>query len=217
MKSVEPTVGIIDYGSGNITALIQALKCISVKTIVLKNRYQINNEDYSHLILPGVGRFDISMDVLRRNDLIEPIINISKTGRYPILGICLGMHLMADYSYEGNCEGLSLIPGVIKPLKDIGIKPTPHMGWNKILIKTSKYSEIKNEILDIISQSHYYYFIHSFFFDSENKNNNLGFSHYLKDFTVAVSKENILGVQFHPEKSHQAGLDLLEKFTQLSC
>ena len=211
-----PKVGIVDYGSGNIAALEQALKCISVESVVLANKSDIKNANYSHLILPGVGRFDMSMGILHKNELVDSIKQVARSGKCPILGICLGMHLMADFSFEGECEGLSLIPGEVKSLDTINIYPTPHMGWNRVFLN-SFYENTNNKFANLFSESKYFYFIHSFYFEVNSDINCLAKVNYLKDFPVVVFKENILGVQFHPEKSHSSGLKLIKNFSDLQC
>ena len=207
-------VGIVDYGSGNIAALQQALKCISVESKVLKNKSDIKNATYSHMILPGVGRFDISMGILQKFELIDSIKQVAQSGRCPILGICLGMHLMAEFSFEGECEGLALIPGKVKSLNSINIIPTPHMGWNKVFLN-SFYENTNNKFTKLFSESKYFYFIHSFYFEVNSDTNCLAKVNYLKNFPVVVFKENIIGVQFHPEKSHTSGLKLIKSFSDL--
>ena len=214
MIKAAPKVGIVDYGSGNIAALQQALKCISVESVVLKNKSDIKNATYSHMILPGVGRFDVSMEILQKFELIDSIKQVAKTGRCPILGICLGMHLMAEFSFEGEFEGLALIPGKVKSLNSINIIPTPHMGWNKVFLN-SFYENTNDKYTKLFSESKYFYFIHSYYFEVNSDANCLAKVNYLKNFPVVVFKGNIIGVQFHPEKSHASGLKLIKSFSDL--
>ncbi len=199
-------IAIIDYGVGNLFSLSQSLKKIGANCIITNDKSQIKVAD--KLILPGVGAFGDAITRLRSCGLDKLIKDECLNGK-PLLGICLGMQLLFDKSYEyGEHDGLGLISGEILPLKDYvtGLK-IPHMGWNALKI----YDD--NPLLNETKQGEYVYFVHSFFAKC-----NEGLSattDYGLEVTAVVRKNNIFGMQFHPEKSGEAGLKILAQFNCL--
>mgnify|MGYP001307348894 CR=1 FL=1 len=199
-------ITIIDYGMGNIKSIIGALKYLGVKDItVSSNLSEIASAD--KLILPGVGSFSAAMGSLNESGLAEYVRNQVKTKR-PLIGICVGMQLLANTGYEkGKHNGLGWIEGDVKKLPKERIK-LPHMGWNEVIPKKTLES-------NIFIEENNYYFVHSYYFACEDINNILGHTNYGIDFASIVSKENIYGVQFHPEKSSNQGLNLIKSFIQI--
>ena len=200
-------VAIIDYGIGNTLSIQRALKFLKINSIITNKTKIINN--CSHLILPGVGSFSSAMSLLHKTKMDIVLKNFAKSGK-PLLGICLGMQLLFDASEEfGRFEGLGLIPGVVKKINLKNIN-TPNVGWFKIQVQK------KNRLLKKFNNE-YMYFTHSFECLPLSKNTvsskyQIG-KHYIN---CSVQDKNILGVQFHPEKSYYQGIEILNKFYSLS-
>ncbi len=203
-------IGVIDYGVCNVGSIVNMLKKIGAETKVINVPNELNRA--THLILPGVGSFDQGMNSLEERNLAEVIKDIAKNG-IPILGICLGMQLLGISSEEGEKEGLALMPVTYKrfhnPIDcDTGKKlKVPHMGWNM--------AEVVNEspLSQGIRFPQRYYFVHSYYAVCEKRYSILSCV-YGHKFTAAVRNENIYGVQFHPEKSHNFGLQILKNFVE---
>lgn len=203
-------IGIVNYGSGNIQAIKNIYNSLNIQTKIITDPSELKEAD--KLILPGVGAFDETMKQLIDSGLKEELDNLVLNHRVPILGICVGMQIMADSSEEGILNGLGWIKGEVKKF-DISLfnqKPyLPHMGWNTIKPKK------ENPIFFNIDEELGFYFVHSYFFDCVNKQNILATSDYGIEFSSSVVNENIYGMQFHPEKSHSNGVKLLHNFSKL--
>ena len=200
---------IIDYGCGNTFAFINAYKRLNIPATVSRTIDEVKHA--KKIVLPGVGSFDYVMNNFNQSglrDIVEK--KVMNDGCY-VLGVCAGMQIFAEKSEEGNEKGLSWIKGKIR-LFDIGkIKhktKLPHMGWNTI----KPQSSVLFEGLDATSR---FYFVHSYYFDNDNHRDMISTSNYAGEFTSSVNKNNIYGVQFHPEKSHQNGLLVLKNFAEL--
>jgi imidazole glycerol-phosphate synthase subunit HisH len=201
-------ISIVDYGLGNIQAFLNIFNKLGIKAQRASNVLQL--KEASHLILPGVGHFDHAMKKLNDSDLRDCLENLVIDLKIPILGICVGMQILADKSEEGIIPGLGWIPGNVRAFSNNPIcskLPLPHMGWNKLNINQSALISSNN---DQISE---YYFLHSYYFDAEDKSNVYAMSHYGFNFDAVINRENIYGVQFHPEKSHEYGEKLLKNFS----
>ncbi|MCH8741623.1 imidazole glycerol phosphate synthase subunit HisH [Patescibacteria group bacterium] len=199
---------IIDYKMGNTGSILNMLKKIGETAVISSDIKDINNAD--KLILPGVGSFDTGMNNINNSGLLDILNKKVLKEKTPILGICLGMQLFANKSEEGIKRGLGWIGGnVVKfKFKDNNLK-IPHMGWNEIKIK-------KNDVLfKNIAEEPRFYFVHSYYFFCNDNNDVLATTNYGYDFASVVRKDNIRGVQFHPEKSHKYGMNLLKNFAQL--
>ena len=199
---------IIDYGVGNLFSLKSSLKKIGDEAIVSSDREIISGAD--RIILPGVGAFGDAIAKLRESGMYEIIIEEAAKGK-PLLGICLGMQLLFDKSFEyGENEGLGLIRGEIKSLKAIvpANLPIPHMGWNGL------HFIGKSPILEGLSVGSEVYFVHSFA-GFNCKESLIATAEYGAEITAAVSNKNVYGVQFHPEKSGETGLKILKNFCEL--
>ncbi len=199
-------IGIVDYNMGNLASVKNALKKIGANAEIVKDAQKLKN--YDKLILPGVGAFGDAMEHLKQTGLDEAIKEFVKSGKY-LLGVCLGMQLLFESSKEfGNYNGLGLIEGevVYFDKKKTKNRKIPHMGWNKLFnINSPIFKEIKNP---------YLYFVHSLHAVCDEKYV-IGKTIYGYEFVSAVNKENIFGIQPHPEKSHNNGLKILQNFVNL--
>jgi len=203
-------ITIIDYGVGNINAFYNIYKNLGVEVTIAKNCNDIL--DASKLILPGVGHFDYAMTKFNESGMVETVTELVKNKGIPVLGICVGMQMMASKSEEGKLPGLNWINAEVKKIDTSLLRQStrlPHMGWNDIIIKKN------NPIFEEIVVSPRYYFLHSFYFDCNNNDDTIATSTYGNSFTCAVNHKNIFGVQFHPEKSHHFGIQLLKNFSNL--
>lgn len=200
-------VAIIDYGLGNLGSIANMLKVIGEKSIITKDAGAIKNAD--RLILPGVGAFDAGMKHLEENHLIDVIQEEAQKGK-PVLGICLGMQLLGRRSEEGNRNGLGLIPfdNIRFSFDDECSLKIPHMGWDKVDIMQAV------PLVHGITVQPRYYFVHAYHARCDKDENILMTCEYGYEFAAAVIKDNVCGVQFHPEKSHNFGMTLLENFVK---
>ncbi len=197
-------VGIIRYKMGNVTSVKNALEFLGARVLVVQRPKDLDK--MSHIVLPGVGAFAEGMKNLRDGGFIEALHkNVIKGGK-PFLGICLGMQLLATRGSEGGeTAGLDYIAGGVDRLSDKGLR-IPHIGWNTA--KVLRANKLLHEDAD-------FYFVHSFHFAPKNSEDIVASCDYGIDFVAAVGKDNIYGAQFHPEKSHQAGLSVLKNFLNL--
>jgi glutamine amidotransferase len=200
-------ITIIDYGAGNIKSIKNMLKKIGVRSQISSNKEIIENAE--KLILPGVGHFDYGMKNLEASGLINTLNQKVLIDKVPLLGICLGAQLLGNRSDEGERKGLGWIDmDILKFLPEelpVELK-IPHMGWNY----TEKTKESK--LLIGVEQFSRYYFVHIYYMKAHNTEDILLKTNYGIDFVSAVEKGNIYGVQFHPEKSHRYGMELLRNF-----
>lgn len=198
-------IAIIDYGAGNLKSVRHALELLEMESIITSNPEDLDKA--KALILPGVGAFGDAMETLKTLELVEPIKRNANAGK-PILGICLGMQLFFEVSYEnGKWEGLGLIPGeVVRFEHDLKI---PHIGWNNLIEGT------KSEFSQCITEEEYVYFVHSFYVKPQNVEDILFWTDYGDKFPAAVKRNNLIGMQFHPEKSAATGIKLLKVFKEL--
>ncbi len=200
---------ILDYKMGNLNSVKKKIERLGADVIISSIKEDVLSAD--KLILPGVGHFGMAMDSLRDLGLIEPLNEAVLVNKIPVLGICLGMQIMTKKSDEGGVEGLGWIDAEVVRFKvnDTLKFKVPHTGWNQI--SNLKNSKLMNGILD---QSEFY-FVHSFYVKLGNPSLGLNDTEYENSFTSAFEKENIYGVQYHPEKSHDVGALLLENFLNL--
>lgn len=203
-------ITILDYGSGNINAIKNIYERLNIPFEFATTKEQIIKAD--HILLPGVGAFDETISTLQKKEFAK-ILNIKVLEeKVPILGICVGMQMLADKSEEGTLNGLGWIQGQVKKFdKNLILdKPKiPHLGWNSIEI-TRDCSLFKDIDPDLG-----FYFVHSYYYDCVDEANVICKTQYGKVFHSAVNRENIYGVQFHPEKSHDNGIQLLKNFAKL--
>lgn len=200
---------IIDYGMGNLRSILNKLQRMDADAIISSKVEDI--EKAEKLILPGVGSFAAGMDNLEKYNLIPILTKKVIEEKVPILGICLGMQLLTKRSEEGNADGLGWIDAETKQFvferNNIKLK-VPHMGWNSIDIRRD------STLLKGIPTNSAFYFVHSYHVCCNGTNSVAATTNYGYDFTSVIEKENIFGVQFHPEKSHKNGVRLLKNFVE---
>lgn len=202
-------IAILDYGLGNLGSIANMLKVIGEKSVITNDVDIIEKAD--GIILPGVGAFDAGMQKL--NDIgLTSVIKDKANAGVPILGICLGMQLLGRRSEEGTLDGLGLIPFECKKFsfEDNSELKVPHMGWDIVDIKQKE-----NPLVKDMNGLQRYYFVHSYYAICDDSSNALMTCDYGKEFVAAVCKDNVIGVQFHPEKSHDFGLFLLKNFVEI--
>lgn len=202
-------IAIVDYNMGNLASVKNAFDVLGEKVVVESDPAKIAS--YDKLILPGVGAFGDAMEHLKKRGMDEAVKEFAQSGRY-LLGICLGMQLLFDSSEEfGIKEGLGLVPGRVvafdssrfhAPLK------VPHMGWNRMFTA-------QHPLFGGLDEAHYLYFVHSYHALCSQEAHSIGESVYGYRFTSAVARDNVMGIQPHPEKSHQNGLTILKNFINL--
>jgi glutamine amidotransferase len=209
------TIAVIDYGMGNLRSVAKALEHVSPvsRIVVTADARQILAAE--RVVLPGVGALRDCMAELQRLELV-PVINEVATAGKPLLGICLGMQALLDWSEEnGGTDGLGLVSGrvlhflagQIDKLNDEPLK-VPHMGWNQV------HQRGEHPMWRDIPQESRFYFVHSYYVEPADRAHSAATTHYGVDFTSVLAAENIFATQFHPEKSQQAGLTLLRNFTE---
>jgi glutamine amidotransferase len=206
---MKKNIVIVDYGMGNLYSIYKKLKLIGANAVISSDPNVISNSD--KIILPGVGHFKKAMDNLKNAGLIEVLNENVLEKNKPILGICLGMQLMASFSEEGNENGLGWIDCNVSSfkVKDSIRYKIPHTGWNQVKIKK------ESRLMKNIPENTEFYFVHSFHIKNEKQEDVLNETCYEYNFTSAFEKDNIFGVQYHPEKSHTVGLKVLENFVNL--
>jgi glutamine amidotransferase len=191
---------ILDYGLGNVYNLQNALSSLGYKSKISRDPKEIL--DASILFLPGVGAFKSAMKNLADNGLIT-VLNKRNQEEKPIIGICLGMQVMFEDSYEdGYCQGLGYIKGSFKKF-NINLK-IPHMGWNKLIENKSSF------VTRDLPENSYVYFVHSYYLTNYEPKDLIAYSEYAIDVPAIVGKDHLIGIQFHPEKSNKIGLKILE-------
>lgn len=198
-------IGIIDYGMGNLHSVKNAFEYIGCDTFISDDKAKLSEAD--GLILPGVGAFPDAMKCLKQTKMDEYIVE--NAAKKPLMGICLGMQLLFDKSYEfEECDGLGLIHGEVVKIKPQGLK-IPHMGWNELISKN------KSPLLNGIEEKSQVYFVHSYKAVVQNAQNVVAVTEYGEEITAIVSAGNVYGCQFHPEKSEAVGLKILENFRRI--
>lgn len=196
---------IIDYDTGNTKNIQKALDFVGLQSIISDDAEQIRKA--KGLILPGVGAFPLAMEELEKRELIPVIKEVVASGK-PILGVCLGMQLLLEGSLEHHyTDGLGLIPGICEKLPEEPTYPVPHMGWNQLMV--TKETPLNKKI-----NGEYVYFVHSYYVDCEPEYID-AVSQYSLKVPAMISKGNVYGAQFHPEKSGEVGLEILRGFKEV--
>ncbi len=202
-------IAIVDYNIGNLASVINAFKVLGEDVVVESNPSKL--KEYDKLILPGVGAFGDAMEHLKSNGMDRAVIEYANSGK-PLLGICLGMQLLFESSQEfGNHKGLGVIEGRVVAFDESKFEQklkVPHMGWNELFIQKDT-ALFKN-----LSKEFYLYFVHSYHIECDDKYV-IGKTYYGYDFVSAVNRDNIYGIQPHPEKSHKNGLKIIENFINM--
>lgn len=203
-------IALVDYGLGNISAFANVYKRINIPVVIAKSAEKLLGAD--KIILPGVGSFDYAMQRLNQSGMRETLDELVLVKKVPVMGICVGMQMLAGSSEEGILPGLGWIDGRVKKF-DSSVFSTdaciPHMGWNDVKAIT------KMRLFDNLEQNARFYFLHSYYFHCNQNDNIIATTDYGIRFSSVVSNNNIYGVQFHPEKSHQWGIQLLKNFSNI--
>jgi len=207
---------VVDYGMGNLKSVQRGLEKVGANVVVSSHAEEIANAD--RLLLPGVGAFKDGMSELSKQGVVDAIRVFVDTGK-PLLGICLGMQMFLDSSQEhGEYEGLGLIEGGVKAIpqfenEQLQLK-IPHIGWTS-LITHEGYASWASTCLSQVKSDDFFYFVHSYMAKPSNREHYLAVSHYEGlEITAAINKDNVTGLQFHPEKSGEAGLRVLKSFIE---
>lgn len=201
-------IHIVDYGVGNLASISNMLKHIGVASAVTGNPSELINA--SKIILPGVGSFDQAMNSLNEQGLIPVLTELALDRRIPVLGVCLGMQLLCRGSEEGRLPGLGWIPALLKkfPSEQPQFK-TLHMGWNTVG-QTSA-----SALMQDLGPTPRFYFVHGYYCEVESPEHAIGVTNYGVPFASVIRRDNIYGVQFHPEKSHRFGKQLYMNFSKI--
>jgi glutamine amidotransferase len=203
-------ITIVDYGLGNILAFANVYKRLNIPIAVAKNAAEL--KDASKVILPGVGAFDHAMERLAASGMRETLDELVLNRKVPVVGICVGMQMLAKSSDEGQLPGLGWIDGRVKKFDSSTLlhhTRLPHMGWNDVK------PVIEHKLFAALEADARFYFLHSYYFECARAENILATANYGEEFSCAVHSSNIYGVQFHPEKSHHFGTQLLKNFADL--
>jgi imidazole glycerol-phosphate synthase subunit HisH len=203
-------IGVLDYGMGNLSSVINALEYLGLENCIIHDSEEFKT--ISHLIIPGVGSFAKAMENLKERGYVEAITSFNNQG-FPILGICLGMQLLAEKGTEPyESDGLGLIKGSVEIFPENSVR-VPHVGWNGIKLVNN------HPILEDVKQTADFYFVHSYQFQVENENNIISTTNYGFEFPSIVmnEKQNVVGIQFHPEKSQKQGLQILTNFSNTNA
>ncbi|SNV42419.1 Imidazole glycerol phosphate synthase subunit HisH 1 [Chryseobacterium taklimakanense] len=201
---------LIDYGVGNINAFLNIYKQLNIPARTAKKASEL--EGAEKLILPGVGHFDYAMQRFNGSGMRETVDEMVRTGKKPVIGICVGMQMMAKSSDEGLLPGLGWIDAHVEKFSDSqrsAKMPLPHMGWNDV------YALKNNPLFTGLEQDARFYFLHSYYFKCTLPQDAVAEAEYGIRFTAAVNHENVYGIQCHPEKSHHFGIQLLKNFAEL--
>ncbi|WP_336664132.1 imidazole glycerol phosphate synthase subunit HisH [Elizabethkingia meningoseptica] len=203
-------ITLIDYGVGNINAFVNVYKRVDIPVKIAKTKEDLL--DARKLILPGVGHFDHAMSQLNNSGMRETLDELVLDKKIPVIGICVGMQMMANNSDEGKMEGLKWIDATVKKFDETKIKQVtrlPHMGWNDV-------KPIKDlELFKGLETDAIFYFLHTYYFECKNSEDIMAITDYGGEFASAAHHENKYGIQFHPEKSHSYGEILLHNFAKL--
>ncbi len=204
-------IGILNYGVGNLKAFANIFKNLGFEHKIIEKGDDILSVD--KLILPGVGSFDSVMNKLEQANVLEHLSKFALIEKRPLLGVCVGMQILANSSEEGKKKGLGWIKGNVKrfDFSQLSEKPMiPQIGWNEIEVVNQETDLLKN-----LGVNPHFYFLHSYYFECEDKKDIMASANYGIEFCSAVNRQNIYGTQFHPEKSHHNGVQLLKNFALL--
>jgi len=203
-------ISIIDYGLGNIKAFANIYKSLNVSYKIISDFHDLAGTD--KIIIPGVGAFDHAMKSLNDSGMRDTLDKMVLDDHIPVIGICVGMQMLAKSSEEGVEKGLGWIDGVVKKFDRSKLRskePLPHMGWNNVLIDSD------NRLLKDLHGNPRFYFLHSYYFECNNPQDVIAKAEYGEAFACVINSGNIYGIQCHPEKSHSNGIQILKNFGEL--
>jgi glutamine amidotransferase len=203
-------IAIVDYGLGNIKAFANIYKQINVPLIIARTASDL--KDATKIILPGVGAFDHAMQKFNASGMRGRVEELVLAQKRPLIGICVGMQILAAGSDEGKEKGLDWIHGYVRKLDASKIKcktRLPHMGWNDV------HRRKESPLFQGMKDRNEFYFLHSYYFDCEDDSSVLATADYGSEFAAIINHENIFGIQCHPEKSHEFGISILRNFAEL--
>ena len=203
-------ITLVDYGVGNIKSFVNVYNRLNIPVKIARTFSDLS--DAQRIILPGVGHFDHAMSELNKSGMREKLDELVLFKKIPVMGICVGMQIMGNFSEEGKLEGLRWLDASVKKLDETKIDQItrlPHMGWNDV------YPIKHHHLFKGLEKNALFYFLHSYYFECNNKSNILAKTEYGDSFTCAAFNENIYGIQFHPEKSHGYGEILLNNFSKI--
>ena len=203
-------IAIINYGSGNIAAISNIYKQLKIPHMVTGNLDELAKAD--RYILPGVGAFDATMRYLNDSGMLATLNEQVLVHKKKVMGVCVGMQILAESSEEGELAGLGWIPGRVRKV-DVSLLPAgpklPHMGWNSVKLK------LDAPLFSGVDVDHGFYFLHSYYFDATHSEDVSATVQYGKEIPCAVTHANVFGMQFHPEKSHANGVTIFRNFAEL--
>ena len=203
-------ITIIDYGLGNMFAFQNVYKRLGMPVTIARTPDELAGA--TKLILPGVGAFDHAMLLFERSGLRGPVEEMVLNRRVPVIGVCVGMQILADSSEEGELRGLGWIPGRVRRFDESTLSQAthlPHMGWNDV------QPTISGGLFSNLERDARFYFLHSYYYEPASQTSVIAVADYGQSFACAVNQQNVYGVQFHPEKSHHFGAQLLKNFGEL--
>jgi glutamine amidotransferase len=203
-------ITIVDYGLGNILAFANVYKRLGIPVAIVKDASELTSA--TKLILPGVGAFDHAMQLLMQSGMRDALDEMVISRGVPVLGVCVGMQILAATSEEGHLPGLGWVPGKVRAFRSneqSARMPLPHMGWNDIRTHGA------SALFEGLGSDARFYFLHSYYFQCDHDEDISAETEYGTRFSCAVQKKNVFGVQFHPEKSHKFGTQLLKNFADI--
>ncbi len=203
-------ISVVDYGLGNIGAFLNMYKRMNVPAKSVRTADEL--ADATRIVLPGVGAFDHAMELLDASGMRQTLDHKVMQDKVPVVGICVGMQILADTSEEGQGRGLGWVPGVVRHFRSMPTPenlPLPHMGWNDVTPTNDA------GLFSGLERDARFYFLHSFYYEPADPTHSAAIATYGKEFACAVRRDNVWGVQFHPEKSHHFGAMLLKNFAEV--
>lgn len=208
VEDMSGRIVIVDYGMGNISSIRNMIRYLGHSAVLSDRKEDILSAE--KLILPGVGNYKMAMENIDRMGLRMVLDQAVLEEQIPILGICLGMQLLLNYSEEGNCSGLGWIKGNVRKFNlDTSKYKIPHMGWDYIHLKRDDC------LVDTLMEKPRFYFVHSYYAECENRSDCIATTDYGIEFDSVIGRNNVWGVQFHPEKSHKYGMKVFGNYLQL--
>lgn len=206
-KKMSQLIGVMDYGCGNIRSVINAIKAVGGQPMICCTQEDLMR--VNKLILPGVGSFDRAMVSLKERNILESLKQYVEKKENKLLGICLGMQILCHFSEEGGEKGLGVIDAAVYNISKYTRLKVPHMGWNSVSLICD------DPLLDGVKNLSDFYFVHSYCVRAKDVSVNIGISYYGVEFSSIIKKNNVWGVQFHPEKSQSVGLKIMNNFVNL--